>query len=97
LYVEAEDLKAVTSSPVEKSDAKPAQATHTWKSANGKFTVAATLESVDGGEAKLVTQDGRHISVAIEKLSADDQKYIKESKEAENPFKVDKSADQQSQ
>ena len=60
------------------------------ESASGKFTITARLESVDGTEAKLVTQDGRHISVAIEKLSAEDQKHIKESKrEPENPFKVE--------
>jgi hypothetical protein len=95
LYVGAEDLKTATSSTAESSGSSPEQDLRTWKSASGKFTITARLESLDGTQAKLVTQDGRHISVAIEKLSAEDQKHIKElGKEAENPFKVENAAGQ---
>jgi hypothetical protein len=97
MYVASEDLKSATSSTAESSGSSPDQELRTWKSASGKFTITARLESVDGTEVKLVTQDGRHISVAIEKLSAEDQKHIKESeKEAENPFKVENSVGQPS-
>jgi SLA1 homology domain 1, SHD1 len=98
LYVEAEDLKLRASTTAESSGSLPEQEFRTWKSASGKFTITASLESFDGTEAKLVTKDGRHISVAIEKLSAEDQKHVKESEtEAENPFKVENTTGQPSE
>lgn len=50
----------------------------TWSDASGKFSVTARLKSVRSGSAKLVKEDGSEISVPIDRLSEDDQAYIKD-------------------
>lgn len=51
----------------------------TWKSADGKFTVEAEFRSMTGGIVKLKrVDDGTEISVPLERLSADDQKWIRD-------------------
>ena len=67
----------------------------TWKDASGKFEIVATLLNEQNGKVQLEKEDGRVVSVPIEKLSEADQKYLTEWKarqaaktepEDENPF-----------
>lgn len=53
----------------------------TWKAADGKSTVDASMEKVEGAQVVLRTKDGRKVSVPIDKLCEADQKYIEEQTE----------------
>jgi hypothetical protein len=56
---------------------KTSRELRTWKSASGKFSVEARLESFDGKEAVLVSKAGKKINVAAEKLSDGDRTFLK--------------------
>lgn len=47
-----------------------------WTDASGQHRIRATLESVDDGQVKLKKEDGTSIELALEKLSAADQRWI---------------------
>jgi hypothetical protein len=66
---------------------KQAEELRTWKSASGKFSVEAKIESFDGKEAVLVSKAGKKIKVASEKLSAGDRAYLEswQKRQAESP------------
>lgn len=49
---------------------------HTWTSASGHTTEAEFLSAV-GGKAKLRKVDGKVVTVPIDKLSAEDQEYLR--------------------
>ena len=51
-----------------------------WKSKSGKFSVTATLVSFDGVTAKLQKSDGAEVSVPLDALSAEDQRFLQESR-----------------
>lgn len=48
-----------------------------WKNKSGKFSVTASLVGSDGKSIKLFTDKGQTITVKIDVLSEDDQKYLK--------------------
>lgn len=56
---------------------KPEREARTWQDASGQFKVEATLKSMASGKVKLIKADGTEISVPVERLSEDDQAYIK--------------------
>jgi thiol-disulfide isomerase/thioredoxin len=49
-----------------------------WSDKTGKFSVTAELVTVEDGKALLRRADGKEISVDVERLSAEDQKYIED-------------------
>jgi hypothetical protein len=51
-----------------------------WKDKSGKFSVTATLVSFDGKTARLRKSDGKTISVALDALSPEDQRVLRETK-----------------
>ncbi|QEG21666.1 SHD1 domain-containing protein [Mariniblastus fucicola] len=56
----------------------------TWKSANGKFNLTATLVEVDGDEVVLKKEDGSTMKIALSKLSDSDQTYAARAKKRIN-------------
>jgi len=74
------------------------QESRTWSDSTGKFKIEGKLLGVEGGKARLERSNGSVVQIPVTKLSAADQKYIKELDEAnpfeaveENPFKPDNS------
>jgi hypothetical protein len=67
-----------------------AEASRSWSDKTGKFKIEAVLLRLENGEAVLKRTDGREISVPANKLSPDDQEFLKkweaETAAAENPF-----------
>lgn len=57
-----------------------------WTSSNGKFEVVASLSEVSAGVAKLITDDGRSLKVAVNQLSQADQDHLKSIQSEVNPF-----------
>lgn len=49
----------------------------TWKDATGAFSLDAELVEVSGGKVKLKKSDGTVVEVAISRLSAADQQFLK--------------------
>jgi hypothetical protein len=81
MYVSSEEL---TVKPVAQNE-KPAHTAaevRVWKSAGGKHSIKAMLKAVEDGKATLVTSDGRTISVLVEKLSEQDQEYLRMQKDS---------------
>jgi thiol-disulfide isomerase/thioredoxin len=58
-----------------------------WTDKTGKFSVTAELVGVEDGKAVLRKADGKEISVALDRLSAEDQKYI-ENRPADSESKA---------
>lgn len=52
--------------------------TREWKSKDGKFKTNAVLEGFEGGKVRIKKLDGRTAEVAIEKLSVEDNDYLKD-------------------
>lgn len=48
-----------------------------WTDASGKFHVVATFRGLSNKNVKLETDDGRVLTVPLEKLSDDDQEYVR--------------------
>ena len=64
----------------------------TWTDSTGKHSVRAKLESVAGGKAILVREDGRKVRIALEKLSKADRDFIAQQN-TDSPFeKMDSKA-----
>ena len=72
--------------PFVKADDKTASSTRTWTSSSGTV-IEAELVSVNdkGDQAVLKTTDGRTLTVPLNKLSAEDQKYLAENAPAAAP------------
>ena len=71
-----------TTTPKTAPPATPAVAVRTWSDQTGSFKVAATFVEVVGDKVKLKRTDGRENLVPIAQLSAADQAYLKEIKNA---------------
>ena len=56
---------------------KPKPELRTWTSTDGKFTVEAQFVKAVGGTVYLKRKDGKEIEVAIEKLSPEDQRFVR--------------------
>jgi WD40 repeat protein len=67
------------------SDVLFGQESRTWSDRTGKFKIEGKLLGVESGKAKLERKDGSVVQIDVTKLSAADQKFIKEQEEA-NPF-----------
>ncbi|MGA2798912.1 MAG: SHD1 domain-containing protein [Thermoguttaceae bacterium] len=59
----------------------------TWTDSTGKFKVRAKFDSLEGGNAKLIRENGDTFTIALEKLSKADQEYIAKQN-SENPFQA---------
>ncbi len=63
--------------PVAGTEPKPAAPMiRTWTSANGKFTVEASLFRVQDDSVVLLRKDGKVITVPLTQLSAQDRRYV---------------------
>ena len=69
--------------------AATSQSPRTWSDATGSFKVEATyLRSADG-KVTLRRQDGREVTVPLDRLSAEDQQYVRQmlaAPQPQNPF-----------
>ena len=67
-----------------------AQEERTWTDSTGKFTVEAAMAEFDGENVKLKKSDGRVVTMALDKLSRSDQRYVRTQSllqdSAANPF-----------
>lgn len=50
-----------------------------WRPANSELRITAEVESYDGKEVRLTTDTGLAFDVAVDKLSAEDQDYLKQT------------------
>ena len=57
--------------------AQKPQSARKWKDGSGKFEIEATYAGVVGGNVALRRADGKVIQIALDKLSAEDQAYVK--------------------
>jgi HEAT repeat protein len=82
---EAEPAEAATTKP---AAAKAKDKPRTWSDATGSFQVEALFLGVAEGKVSLKKTDGRTIHVPLEKLSEEDQIWVKDHAQpkAENPF-----------
>lgn len=64
-------LRDVTPTP------QPAPEPRTWTDASGAFAIEATFRGIIGGTVRLEREDGKMIEVPLERLSNDDQEWIK--------------------
>jgi hypothetical protein len=49
----------------------------TWTASTGQFKTNARFGGMAGGKVKLIKKDGSTVRVPLEKLSAEDQQWIK--------------------
>lgn len=70
--------------------ASAAPSPRTWSDATGTFKVEATFVKSADGKVTLRRTDGREVTVPLDRLSAEDQKYVDQAlsgaKSVENPF-----------
>lgn len=91
-FTPGRDVTLVESSSEEPSPpSKQTKSTEfrTWSDATGKFSVDAKFISRENDEIKLEKEDGRVITLALEKLSKADQDYLAElakDEDPDNPF-----------
>jgi hypothetical protein len=69
---------ATASSPAPTTRTTPAPASRTWTDSSGKFKIEAKFVSFADGKVTLEKPDGVQIKMPLEKLSADDQKFVTE-------------------
>jgi len=74
-----------------------AEETRTWTDSSGSFTIEASLVSFDGNTVKLKKEDGKILSLNIDKLSDVDQRYLTEGPSSENPFEAAERAEARAQ
>ena len=70
------------------SSAALAEELRTWTDSSGAFTIEASLVSFDGKTVTLKKEDGKTLSLSIDKLSDEDQRYLTEGPSSENPFEA---------
>lgn len=75
----AEELAAKKKDVTTKPSATPATL-RTWSDASGQFKVEAKFRGIIGANVKLERSDGSVINIPLEKLSSDDQAFIKKRK-----------------
>lgn len=77
-------IKAASTTKAVKSSAS-----RTWSDRSGKFRVTAQLDRITEGGVVLVKPDGKRVEVPLEKLSEEDQQYVRDLKEPMgNPFEA---------
>jgi hypothetical protein len=76
--------------PYKSPTAGPAVALRTWSDSTGTFKIEATYLGLSDGKVQLKRQDGREISVPLDRLSPQDQQYVQQAQQAakqpQNPF-----------
>ncbi len=60
-------------------------AMRTWSDATGTYKIEATYLGVTDGKVQLRRQDGREISVPLDRLSPADQQYVQQTQAAKRP------------
>lgn len=70
---------------IDRARKKKTSTNRTWKSSDGKFNIEASLAGVEDGKARLKKDNGKIVSVPVNKLSKKDREYL-ERKENEDPF-----------
>jgi len=65
-----------------------AEEMRTWTDSSGKFSIEASLVGSEGDSVKLKKEDGKILTLAIDKLSDADKIYISENNPSANPFEV---------
>ena len=59
----------------------------TWRDSTGKFSIKAILLRQSSGSVTLKTEGGREVTLAIDRLSQEDQKYLRQHATSPvNPF-----------
>ena len=60
----------------------------TWRDASGSFEVEAAFLRADAGKVTIQKKNGRELTIPLDKLSDEDQEYVKERTKAKlvNPF-----------
>lgn len=61
----------------EKAEQDKKERTRTWADATGEYTVHAEFRGYTAGKVKLKKDDGTVVTLEIDKLSEEDQKWIK--------------------
>ena len=56
---------------------KPTPEWRVWRSAGGKFEVEAQFVSRAGNAVKLATKDGQTLTVAVDRMSEEDQQWLR--------------------
>lgn len=56
-----------------------------WSDASGKFSVKATLVSIQDGQVVLKTEQGKEIKLPVERLSQEDRDYIDQNSNPNDP------------
>jgi WD40 repeat protein len=74
----SEQSQTEPSTPTKSEPPATGHRLRTWSSADGRFRTQATLIRADSNTATLETADGRTIQVPLARLSAADQKYVRE-------------------
>ncbi len=73
----------------------PAEKLREWTDDTGRSKIQATLLRVHDGQVRLLRQDGKEISLPLERLSANDRQYVKSrSRTSENDVAPPVSVDQ---
>jgi hypothetical protein len=75
--VEASADQAPEPSPAATSAPPTDPRTRTWVSAKGQHQINATFISATAGVVTLESEDGKRVKVPIDRLSADDQEFIR--------------------
>jgi len=65
-----------------------AEEMRTWTDSSGKFTIEASLVSFENDTVKLKKEDGKILTLAIDKLSEVDKIYLAENDSPANPFEA---------
>ena len=58
------------------TESKEAMPTRMWHDASGAFSLEAQLLGVEDGKVRLKKADGRTVSIAVDRLSDEDQKFL---------------------
>ena len=66
----------------------PAEEMRTWTDSSGAFTIEASLVRFEGRTVRLKKEDGKTLSLTIDKLSKADQLYLTEGASSGNPFEA---------
>jgi hypothetical protein len=77
----------IQDSPISVTDSSQ----RTWSSPDGKFRQEGKLVEIDGDKIKLETPEGKRLTAALSKLSADDKKFVDSERDrlsSDNPFSM---------
>jgi thiol-disulfide isomerase/thioredoxin len=76
----AEELATAKKKDVATKPSAPTATSRTWTDASGKFKIEAKFRGIIGKNVKLERDDGSVINISLDKLSSDDQAFIRKRK-----------------